>query len=269
MKKTLLLSSPFMPAQGESKMTNTGDVASSRDNFFAKKPVNLNFLLKKRYEWMNEYLKPDSHGIEIGSGAGFSKLYINCNNFEITDYADFDWLDKKMVDAMKLPYEDASLDFIIESNVLHHLARPILFLKEANRVLKKDGVLIIQDVWGSFLLRLLCKTLKTEGYNYDVDVFNPDEDCCDPENLWAGNNVIPNLLFNDINKLETTSGFKVELYQHSEFLIFPVSGGVTSKVYMPDFPVWLLKLIDKIDDLAIFIAKDILALQMTAVLRKK
>src|SRR5690606_36991992 len=107
------------------------------------------------------------------------------------------------------------------------------------------------------------------GYSYKSDIFNPDEDCCDPNNLWAGNNVIPNLLFNDLKKLEAASGFKIELYQHSEFLLFPVSGGVTSKVFMPDFPLWLLKAIDKFDDLMIFFAKDLVALQMRAVLRKE
>jgi SAM-dependent methyltransferase len=268
-KKPLFLSNSFMPEYGKSAMKNVGDVASSRNNFFIQKPVNLTYLLNKRYSWMNNYIQPHHKGIELGSGAGFSKEFIKNKNFEITDFANFEWLDKKMVDAMNLSYEDESLDYIIESNMIHHLSKPSLFFKETNRVLKKGGVLLIQDVWGSLLLRLLCKTMKTEGYSYNVDVFNPDEECCDPENLWAGNNVIPNLLFDDLQKFENAFPFTIERFKHSEFMIFPVSGGVTSKVYMPDFPGWLLKFIDWVDDIFITIGKDVFSLQVQIVLRRK
>ena len=112
---------------------------------------------------MNRYIHDDHCGVEVGSGAGFSREFIRNRNYELTDFAGFDWLDQRNVDATRLPYASASLDFIIESNMLHHLSSPTTFLREAYRVLRPGGVLLIQDVWGSLLLRVLLPLAKNGG----------------------------------------------------------------------------------------------------------
>lgn len=267
--KPFFLTEDFMPVHGKARMQNVGDAENSRNWFLKKRHNNLDYLLRKRYSWMNEYIKPNDIGIEVGAGAGFSKLYINNKNLQVTDFANFEWLDKKMVDAMSLPYESDSLDFIIESNMIHHLSKPSLFFEEVNRVLKKDGVLLIQDVWGSLLLRILCNVMQTEGYSFNIDVFNKELECCDPNNLWAGNNVMLNLLFYDKSNFEMHIPFKIEKLKLSEVLIFPLSGGVTSKVNMPILPKIILRLIDKLDDLLIAFAPNLFALQVQIVLIKK
>lgn len=253
--------------KGDARLDNVGNVDEARNSFLNSKHRNLDHLLKKRYCWMNEFISQCHLGFEIGCGAGLSKFYIDNKNLLLTDYSDCNWLDQK-VDALNLPYADSSYDFIIESNVLHHLAFPSRFFSEAYRVLKPGGIILIQDVWGSFLLRALLRIFKTEGYSYSVDPFSKTTSSCDELNLWAGNNVIPNILFEDIDRLEKETGFQLAKFELSECFIFPLSGGVTSKISILELPHFLLHLVDLIDKVLVKIAPNIFALQVKAVLRK-
>ena len=54
---------------------------------------------------------------------------------------------------MTLPFADQSIDVVICSHTLHHLARPTAFLGEAHRVLKPGGRLVIQESNCSLLMR--------------------------------------------------------------------------------------------------------------------
>jgi SAM-dependent methyltransferase len=262
-----ILTRTFMPPMPSTLISSVGDVQKSRDRFLATKSSNLRFLLEQRYEWMNRYIGEGHRGVEVGSGAGFSREFIKNRNYELTDCADFEWLDRN-VDATCLPYASQSLDFMLESNVLHHLASPARFLNEAHRVLKPGGFLLIQDVWGSLLLRLLCRIFKTEGYSYDVDVFDQQALCCDPNNAWAGNNVVPNLLFADRERFERAFGFEIAFFRHCEVMLFPLSGGVTSHLRVPRLPVAVLSLVERLDDLLAKMSPSVFALQVQVALRK-
>lgn len=126
-------------SHGKNRMKQEGDVAKARDYFFSNAPLNLKYLLEKRFGWMNNFLKNEDSGIEVGCGTGLSKLFIKCRNYRITDYADNEWLDDKMVDALNTPYENESLNFVISSNMIHHVPYPIKFFKEMHRILKQIG----------------------------------------------------------------------------------------------------------------------------------
>lgn len=45
--------------------------------------------------------------------------------------------------AEEMPFKNASFDSVIAGELIEHLKRPELFLKEANRVLRKFGILVI------------------------------------------------------------------------------------------------------------------------------
>ena len=47
-----------------------------RKKIFQSKNLNLNFLLSKRFLWMNDYIKKGSVVIELGSGNGCIKNLI-------------------------------------------------------------------------------------------------------------------------------------------------------------------------------------------------
>lgn len=75
--KKIFFPGPFRPHHSENRMQNEGDIVKSRKKFMDKRFKNLEFLLQKRFLWMNKFLRPNMNTIEIGCGSGFSKLYLN------------------------------------------------------------------------------------------------------------------------------------------------------------------------------------------------
>jgi SAM-dependent methyltransferase len=265
--KPYFLYKSFIPSFEENRMRNVDNVKNSREDFIMNKPTNLSFLLEKRYIWMNNWIKKDSVGIEVGCGNGLSKLFIKSRNYLLTDFTDFEWIDLK-VDALNMPFNDNSLDFIVSCNVIHHLSKPSLFFKECHRILKPHGFVLIHEVNASFFMRLIIRILKHEGYNYDVDPFDEYSNCSISEKLWSGNNVVPNLLFNDMDKFEHHFKFKCKHKQYREFAIFLLSGGVTAKVPTINLNRFILHIIDFLDIILIKISKDLFALGVQVVLQK-
>ncbi len=267
-KKPFFLSKPYLSVKGDNKMKLVDDVAASRENFLKNRPRNLDYLLADRYNWMNDFIQSEDIGIEVGCGNGLAKEYIKSKNFSITDFTDFDWVDKK-VDALNMPYEDNNFDYIVSSNMIHHLATPYLFFTECLRVLKPGGKLIIQEVNGSFFMRILLRLMKHEGYNYDVNPFGKNVICNDENDLWSGNNVVPNLLFDDMKQFEEHFPFECIHQSFSEVTIFPLSGGVTAKTKTLQLPLFLLKFFTALDKVLIAISRNTFSLQRKIVLQKK
>lgn len=265
--KKFLFSKPFFPEHEKNLMANEGDVAHARDLFLKDRFNNLNYLHKKRYEWMNDYLMDGMKIVEIGCGAGFSQLYLS-HDVMLTDAIENPWVEKK-VDATDMDFSDSSIDVIIASHAIHHFYNPSKFFKECRRVLKDNGLILICEVNTSLLMRIIIKTMKQEGYSYDVDVFNDESICNDKNDLWSGNNAIPEMLFEDEGKFsEFFKGLKIEYQKFDEFTIFPLSGGVVSKIKMIELPSWVLKIFDALDKILIFLSPSIFALGRYIVIRK-
>jgi len=251
----------------ENRMNNEGDVASARRKYYSARNNNLFVLLQNRYEWMNKYIDDNDIGIEFGAGSGFSKEFIKVDNLRMTDYAEYDWLDEKQIDALNTPYKENSFDFIVSSNMIHHIPYPLRYLKEMSRILKPDGKLLIQDVNASVMLKIILRLMKHEGYSYNHDVFDVKDICTKKDDLWSGNNAIPNLLFDDIKKFNNKINFfKVLKTDFSEFLLFLNSGGVVSKTFFIPLPVSILKLIKQIDLILCSYCPRLFALQRRIVL---
>ena len=98
---------------------------------------------------MNDFINENDKGIEVGSGAGFSKDFIKNRNFKLTDLGNDDFLDYKNIDAQDTKFENESFNYVIASNMIHHIPYPIKFFKEMNRILKKNGKLIIFESYCS------------------------------------------------------------------------------------------------------------------------
>lgn len=248
-------------------MSNTGDTELSRKYFFEGKNNNLTMLLSNRYYWMNNHIKPNHKGIEVGAGTGVSKEFIENKNFQITDYCDNSWLDIKNIDALKTGFDDNSFDFVISSNMIHHIYSPIIFLEEISRILKPGGKLIIQEINCSLITRMMLVLMNHEGYNFDVDVFDKNAICNDPNDLWSGNNAIPNLLFDDKEKFHShIPFFRIDLRDYDELLCFLNSGGVISKAFHIPLPKFLLRIMQHIDKALTRMVPTLFAMQTKVVL---
>jgi SAM-dependent methyltransferase len=252
----------------ENKMKREGDVEMARIDFLRSPSNNLVFLLKNRYEWMNDYIGENDRGIDVGSGAGLSKFFIKSKSFILTDYSDKDWLDYKNIDALSTPFSDSSFDFVVASNMIHHVPHPIKFLAEMKRILKPGGFLLIQEINASFFMRFILRIMKHEGYSFGADVFS-DEVCTNPEDLWSANCAIPNLLFDDKRKFKSYfPDFEIKRSTYSEFFVFLNSGGVIAKTFYLPLPNFILEIIKFIDDILVKIFPKIFALQRQIVLQK-
>jgi SAM-dependent methyltransferase len=87
--------------------------------------------------------------IEIGGGIG--NLKERLNDVVTTDVQPASWLDC-VADAQRLPFATGSAANIVMVDVLHHLEFPIMFFREAARILRPHGrVLMVEPAitWGS------------------------------------------------------------------------------------------------------------------------
>jgi len=250
-------------------MHHEGDVAGARKRFISTRFRNLDALLYQRYAWMNEYIDAEDTVVEFGCGAGFSRLYLNSKNLILTDYIENDWVDKQ-VDAMNPPFEAASVDVILCSHMIHHMAKPVTFFKKVYPMLRDGGRIVIQDLNTALGLRLLLRVMRHEGWSYDIDVFDENEVTNDPNDPWSANCAIPELLFESSETFERhVPGYEVIKNDLNECLMFPLSGGVIAKTPVPELPKFLLSTVKQLDRFLVRSAPSLFALGRSVVLRKK
>jgi SAM-dependent methyltransferase len=92
-------------------------------------------------------------GLTIEIGGGIGNLKRRLTQVVATDIQSTPWLDC-VADAQRLPFADACAANIVMVDVLHHLEFPVVFFREAARVLRPGGrVLMVEPAitWGSTL----------------------------------------------------------------------------------------------------------------------
>lgn len=263
-----LLPSMYFPRHAKNRMGSEGDLRRARAEFLLRKHNNLQYLLKNRYEWMNDFINRSDIVVEVGAGAGFSQQFIKTNVI-ITEISPYQWIDI-CVDGMNLPFGMDKIDVLICVNVLHHFAHPIKFLIDVHRCLKSGGHVLIFEPNPSLLLLLALRLMRHEGWSFDVDAFDPSAPVNDPADPWSGNNAISDLIFCDRLKFqENVPGLEVVLDRFTECTMFPLSGGVTAKAKTIELPTPLLKIVDSIDRLLCRLSPKIFAMGRAVVLRKR
>ena len=257
-------------SHNENRMKSIADTKIARELYYSSKSKNVKFLLNERFSWMNDFIQDEETGIEVGSGAGFSKDFIKNKNFKLTDIGEDDHLDFKNIDAQSTGFDSESFDYVIASNMIHHIPYPMKFFKEMNRILKKNGKLIIFEPYCSVLLQLATTIMKHEGFDFTVNVWDEKKPKSDEEDLWAGNIAVSNLIFDDKKNFSKHLGsyFKIKHEKLVECLIFFNSGGVTSKTFCLPMNNFFLKLINVIDKILIKLLPNIFASGRQIVLEK-
>lgn len=265
---TLFLPSTYFPTHEENRFQHEGDVARAREFFLQHRPRNLEYLLHKRYSWMNAHLQPGQRIVEFGAGSGLSKEFIRHEGFRITDVEPRPWTDD-VADAMDPPYPPGSIDVAIFSHMIHHLPSPAKFFASVHRMLAPDGLVLIQELNTCFALKAALRAMRHEGWSYDIDVFDPDIVANDPRDPWSANCAIPELLFSDTAEFERRiPGFVVEKNALNECFVFLASGGVVVRAKTVELPRFALRAIDALDGVLVKLMPSVFAMGRSVVLRK-
>jgi ubiquinone/menaquinone biosynthesis C-methylase UbiE len=254
-------------------MRDEGNVEKAREIFLRNRFANLDFLLRRRYAWMNDYIQSGDMVVEIGCGAGFSQLYIK-HKIILTDAIKYEWVDR-VIDATSMDFDDDSIDIIIASQTIHHFYSPYKFLCECRRVLKPGGLILIQEINTSLMMRILLRLMRHEGWSYNCNVFDPDAIVNDSRDLWSANCAVPELLFSDYEIFNNSfiaheSTLTIVKKQLCEFTTFLAGGEVIAKAPLPipELPECILKALLMVDDTLITMQPNIFALGMRVILQK-
>ena len=116
---------------------------------WARKPV-LRAVYDDFYDRIAAHCRP---GVTIEIGGGIGNLKQRLPDVIATDIQAAPWLDC-VADAQRLPFAAGSVANIVMVDVLHHLEFPAVFFREAARVLRPGGrVLMVEPAitWGSTL----------------------------------------------------------------------------------------------------------------------
>ena len=133
-----------------------------------------------------------------------------------------------VADAHRLPFKDSFFAGVVMLDVLHHLERPIEFLKEASRVLKPGGRIVMIEPAMTTLARRFYDRFHEEPVDMNADPFapvpiNPDRDPFD------SNQAIPTLLFATAPARQlverTVPSLRVRSVDWHSLFAYPMSGG--------------------------------------------
>lgn len=98
------------------------------------------------YRIIASHLKRPGEILEIGSGAGVSKLFLPDFTIVRTDF--LDWAEGDVlgnIDAQNLPFDDATFVSIFGVDMLHHVPEPFRVVTESLRVIQQNGVAIFVE----------------------------------------------------------------------------------------------------------------------------
>jgi len=263
-----LLPRTYFPAHTENRMSHEGNVERARAAFLAGPTRNLHALLQQRLTWMGGFIGPGDIVVELGCGAGLTGFFLPNVAIFATDVRPYPWT-AACIDALRLPFAAESVDVFICINMIHHLAAPTVFLDSVLRCLRPGGRLLIHEPAPSFAMRAALRLMRHEGWSFDVDAFDATVPANDPTDPWSGNNAISGLLFDDRDRfVRRFPGFRIVFDRFSEFLLFPLSGGVTARTAVPELPAWALRAVAAADRLACRLAPSLFAMGRSLALEK-
>lgn len=173
--------------------------------------------------------------VELGSGGGFLSDYLD----ELITSEVFYCRDVRLVlDGARLPFVNESLGGIVMTDVLHHLPQPRLFLAEARRCLRPEGVVIMIEPWVTPWSRLVYSSLHHEPFQPEAAQWSFPES----GPISGANGALPWIIFaRDRGQFEQEFP-ELQIHAIKPFMPFRylLSGGVSWRSLMPgwSFALW-------------------------------
>lgn len=108
--------------------------------------------------------------VEVGAGPGFLKAW--CPSLLSTDIVPSPWIDAAC-DGGLLPFRSGCVGAVVMLDVLHHLPRPVEFLREVARVLRPAGRVVAIEPWITPLSYVLYRWFHHEDCRLGIDLDRP------------------------------------------------------------------------------------------------
>ena len=167
--------------------------------------------------------------LEIGSGGGFLKdVFPEVITSDILILPNVDLI----FTAEEIPFKENELASIVMLNVFHHIPKPHLFLKEAQRTLIKGGKIIMTEPANSSLARFIYKRFHHEPFDEkgqrEIKAGNP---------LSNSNQALPYIYFErDLNLFKKDFPLlKINSINYHSPFSYIISGGVSRSAMLPFF----------------------------------
>jgi SAM-dependent methyltransferase len=164
-------------------------------------------------------------GITVEVGAGIGKLKRRLPTAILTDVQPAPWLDC-VADGHRLPFAAGALANLVMLDVLHHLQLPAVFLREAERVLRPGGRLVMLEPAITWLSSPFYRLLHHEPVRMSADVLAEGEP--DPRrDPYAANQAIPTLIATRHREMLSRRfpGLRLASVTWLSLAAYPMSGG--------------------------------------------
>ncbi len=186
------------------------------------------------HDYYQRILKLINQGntLEIGGGTGNLKDYLP--NVISTDILRMPWLDVSC-NAEALPFADGSFDNIIAIDVLHHIEIPMNFFKEAQRVLKPGGKIIMLEPAITKISWIFYHFFHPEPVILNSNPFLIDKPSDPNKEPFDANQAIPELIFGKFYQ-QFRHCFPKLILQKKKYCslwAYPLSGGFRKWCLIP------------------------------------
>ena len=171
--------------------------------------------------------------VEIGAGSGnFKQYFPECIATDV--FQSGPWIDRVM-NAEKLEFAPGEVGNFVAFDVIHHLQRPLAFLRQAALALKPGGRLVLCEPAVTPWSRL-AYSRHHEPIDMSFDIFGTDPLPPEPdENHTFANMGIPELLFwrKREKTLHAVPSLRLQNARKFAFLLYPMTGGFSYHSFVP------------------------------------
>jgi SAM-dependent methyltransferase len=246
--------------------TQAQEFLSRHRRVWEHKPVLRRIYNEEFFARLVSFQKKNGTCIEVGAGPGYFKQALP--GVLSTDLVWSPWLNA-VADAQQLPFLAASVTNIFGLDMLHHIAAPMAFLQEAQRVLVPGGRLILVEPWVTPFSYMIYRYFHQEGCDLSAHPWD-SENTCPPSGKKAfdGNPAIPYLLFGPRHRSQTfrvLPGFTLLVIEPFCLFAYLLSMGFKPLSLLPEF---LYPAVSKIEKATLPLWRRFAALRVFLVLEK-
>ena len=226
----------------ENDATSYLDELHERRRVWREKP-HIRLVYERWMKQMRPFLSDKGAILEVGSGSGLTEDLlpgaIRC------DLLRAPWLDLA-ADCARLPFGDESLGAVLAFDTLHHLAAPHAFLREAVRVLRPGGRVLLLEPHITPLSYFGYKILHHEDIYFKA--YHRPREGAEKTDPWTGNLALANVVFGreaaDWPRLQPS--LKIVHKRFLSFFDFQCAAGFKPYAYVP---LWAFKVLLAAEDL--------------------